>query len=293
MDKFIKASVFVMLIFLSREVFAQEKIGVVVSILPFQQFVEEVGGSRVDVSVMIPPSANPHTFEPSPADLKLVAQAKVYVKVGTNLEFEMSWMNKMLSLNKEIVLCDGSQGVAVLNTSDEHHEQMLLDQDHHHAGHDPHIWLSPLNAIIIVDNIRKTLSALEPQNAEYFNNNARDYIAKLKELDGFIAKKLSLMRIRSFIVFHPAWGYFADRYQLEQIAIEYEKKEPSAKDLAYIIKRSRLLGINVILASPQFSKRSSEVIAQEIKGTVAFIDPLAKNYIENLLRVSEILAETD
>lgn len=266
---------------------AEEKIGVVVSILPLAEFTEAVGGEKVNVSVMIPPGANPHVYEPSPEDLKRVALAKVYVKVGTNLEFELSWMEKLLGVNQHLVLCDASKGVEEINTPSGEHEHT---HHGHETGHDPHIWLSPTNAEQIVRNILDTLVTMDAANADYYRRNAEEYIRRLREVDAYIQKKLQLLKVRSFIVFHPAWGYFADRYDLEQVAIEYEGKEPSAKELAMIIKKARLLKIKSILASPQFSRRSVEVIAGEIKGKVELADPLAKDYIGNLIRVTDVIA---
>ncbi len=249
-----------------------DKISVVASILPLAYFVENIGGDTVDVSVMVRQGANPHTYEPTPGQLKKVNTAEMYVKVGSGIDFELAWMDKLIALNKNMLVCDSSQDVSLLH------------------GADPHIWLSPLNAIHITENIKNSLIRINPQNREDYNRNAKELSQRLLELDRKIRKKLAHLKNRAFIVFHPAWGYFASEYNLQQIPVEIEGKEPTAKALADVILMAREKNIHLVFASPQFSSRSAEVIAREIDGKVVHIDPLAGDYAEMLTQITEILA---
>jgi zinc transport system substrate-binding protein len=256
-----------------------DKIGVVVSIAPQADFVEAVGGEKVIVTVMVPPGADPHTYEPTPSQMVGVSNANIYAKVGSGVEFELAWMDKISQQNKKMLVVDCSKGIQMMEMEEHHGDE---DDGEHHQGEDPHIWLSPQNAKLMVWNICSGLIQVDPQNESYYTRNRDEYLAKLDALDKDIREGLSRVINRRFIVFHPAWGYFARDYNLEQISIEIGGKEPSAKDIADLIRKAKELGIKIIFAEPQFNPRSAETIAEEIGGRVVFIDPLAEDYISNM-----------
>jgi len=144
----------------------------------------------------------------------------------------------------------------------------------------------------MVQNIYEALAEEDPANAAYYEANMNSYIAELDELDSGIEQTLAGKTNRKFIVFHPAWGYLAHDYGLEQIAIEEAGKEPTAQNLQYIIDEANENDIKVIFASPQFSTSSAETVAQEINGTVILINPLDRNYLENMQKVADALADS-
>jgi len=248
------------------------KIKVVVSILPLSEFVEKVGGNKVEVSVMVPPGASPHTYEVTPKQMKELSKARLFVKVGSLIEFELSWIDKIIAINKNMLVIDSSQGIPLM-------------------GKNPHIWLSPKNAEIQVHNICEGLIKIDPANKEYYIQNKDAYLVKLNKLDRDIKDSLLKVKDRKFMVFHPAWSYFARDYNLKQISIEKEGKEPNAKGIIALIKQAKANNIKIIFVSPQFSVKSAEVIANEIGGRVAFIDPLAKDYIKNMYKVLDELVQ--
>jgi len=240
-----------------------ERIGVVVSILPLAEFVESVGKEKVEVTVMVPPGASSHTYELTPSQMVEVSQARMLAKVGSGVEFELAWMSEIVAANHDMLVIDSSTGI------------VLMDKD-------PHIWLSLRNAKIMVENICAGLIEADPDNQSYYTQNKNSYLTKLDALDKDIRESLSGIENRRFIVFHPAWGYFARDYNLEQIPIEVGGKEPSGQDIASLIEEAREHDIKLIFASPQFNVKSAEVIAREIKGRVVFVDPLARDYITNM-----------
>jgi len=242
------------------------KIGVVVSILPLAEFVEHVGGERVDVSVMVSSEYSPHTPKLTPSQLSAVSKADVFVKVGSGVEFELTQMDTLIEQNRAMLVVDCSKGVTIM-------------------GNDPHIWLTPLNAKIMVENICSGLIEVDPENESYYIQNRDEYLRQLDELDEEIRKSFDGVENRAFMVFHPAWGYFARAYGLEQIAIEIEGKEPSVKDIANVIDEALEYDIKVVFASPQFNQQSARTIADEIGGKVESIDPLAKDYVTNMRTV--------
>ena len=293
-----------------------DKIGVMVSILPLAYFAEGVGKGMVEVSVMVPPGGNPHTYEPTPLQLGRLSQAKLYVKVGSGIEFELAWMDKLAALNRAMKICDASKGIVLIEMegpcghgdADHGHEgegerpQMvqavppptptlpLKGGGERKDGKDPHIWLSPANAAVIVKNIRDALAEADPAHAEAYTANARALTAELEQLDGELRRTLAPARGATFIVFHPGWGYFAARYGLTQAPIEIGGKEPTGKELAAVVTRARKLGAKTVFASPEFSRKAAEVIAREIGGRVLLIDALAKDYPANLRRVAAAIA---
>jgi len=265
----------------------ETRIPVVTTILPYKEFIEAVGGELVDVSVLIPPGANPHAFELTPEGLKKAAAAKLYVKAGSGIEFELVWADKIISQRPKIAVCDSSRGIDMIGE-----EEAEGEHGHHPGGTDPHVWLSPRDARRIVENIRDCLIALAPEHAEKFHANAERYQERLTALDREIAALFPPGGKRAFLVFHPSWGYFARDYGLEQIAIEAEGKEPSPRSLARLIETARRKGIRTVFISPQTSDKTARAVAEALGARVAIANPLAGDYLENLKRFAHAIAES-
>jgi zinc transport system substrate-binding protein len=333
-----KIWVLLTIVFFSKPVYAQEKLNVVVSILPQAYFAEQIGKDQVDVSVMIPPGGNPHTYEPTPSQLTKLSRADLYIKVGSGVEFENQWMDKLIALNKKMEICDSSRGVKLIAMAEQddheeaddhqqehahhadhqdeeehkekhghyddheeeqgHHEEYAKhdahghEHLHHHGGKDPHIWLSPNNAIIMATNMKEALIKIDPANKEYYQQNTNELITELDDLKKEIDAQLNSLPYRTFLIFHPAWGYFAADFNLIQVAVEYCGKEPTPKQMAKLIKAAKDVNAKVIYASPQFSQSSADAIASEIKGRVVLIDPLGKDYVNNLRKAAQALLES-
>lgn len=255
----------------------EEKNRVVVTIVPQAQFVEKVGGEKVMVTILVPPGASPHTHEPTPSEINEVAKADMYAKVGSPIEFELTWADKIISINPDMLIVDCSRGIQLLDTP---------SHEHGHVGKDPHIWLSPKNAIIMVENIYKGLIKIDPENEKFYYNNKEAYIKDLQELDKTLSDIFSGLSIKKFMVYHPTWGYLAHDYGLEMIPIEEEGKEPTPERLVHIIKQAKENNIKVIFANPEFQTDTVETVAKEIGGSVVLVSPLEKDYIVMLTKIS-------
>ncbi len=234
---------------------ADDKIGAVVTVLPQVEFVSAVGGGRVDVTAMVPPGANPHTYEVTPAQMAKLSTAKMYFKVGSPIEFELTWLDKLTAQNKDMTVVDCNKGI-----------ELMQSWDSDEPGIDPHTWTSPKNVKIMVNNICLGLVQLDTVNKSYYEANRDIYLQKLDAMDSDIKLALAGAVNRTFIVYHPAWGYFAREYGLQQLGIEKEGKEPQAAYMARLINEARDKNIRVIFVSPQFDTRSAEAIAREIGG---------------------------
>ena len=275
---------------------------VIASILPLAGFAEKVGGGKINVFEMVPPGASPHTYEPTPGQLEKVSNAGIYLSVGSGIEFELVWLDKIVAINDEMMLVDCSKGIELIEAfgtfndqNSDHDDKGVyneIEDDHNGSGADPHIWLSPINASAIVENIYLSLSEAYPENEGIFYDNKVDFQNDLEMLDRRIREILKGKIQRKIIVFHPGWSYFAREYGLEQIVIEKEGKEPSPREMVSIIESAKDSDIKIIFASPEFSPKSAEVIADEIGGNVVFISPLARDYIENLIKITEAFKES-
>ncbi len=279
---------------------------IVASILPIVEFASKVGGGKIDVFEMIPPGASPHTYEPTPGQLEKVSKARMYLAVGSGIEFEIVWLDKIIAINDNMILVDCSEGIELIEipqnqetkSGDDNGKaggQVVyneIEDDHERSGKDPHIWLSPKNAALMVENIYLGLSAMDPDNEDYFYDNKVDFLDELEMLDRKIIEILLEKTQRKILVFHPGWAYFARDYGLEQIVVEEDGKEPSPRGMASLIDQAKESGIKVVFASPEFSQKSAEVIAGEIGGKVVLISPLARDYVKNLINIAEAFEES-
>jgi zinc transport system substrate-binding protein len=246
---------------------------VVVSVLPQAYFVERLAGERVQVEVMIPPGASPATYEPSMRQMQAVARASLYVKVGhPSFPFERAWLDRLLAGNEKVTLVDSSAGVPQLEG-------------------DPHVWLSPEAVRAMVRNIAAALLDDLPEHRREIEQRREALLRDIDVVDVEIRAALSSLKHRWFFVFHPAWGYFAREYDLEQVAIEQKGREPDARTLSALVARARAEGVRVIFAQPQFSTQSAEMVARAIGGRVVVIDPLARDWVVNMRRVAAAFRE--
>ena len=254
------------------KVAGEEGIGVVVTILPQADFVENVGGDRVQVTVMVPPGASSHTYEPTASQLKEVSKAKVYFKIGSGVEFEQAQMDKILGVNPDMQVVDCAEGITKL-------------------GKDPHIWNSPVNAIVMVENICDGLCQVDPEHEAYYIANRDKYLQELNDVDIYIHEQLDgFTGNRVFMIYHPAFGYFAAEYALTQIAIEHKGKAPTPKVIQDCVDKARQYNLSYIYVAPQFATKDAETIAHEIGGQPVFMDPLPRDYIANMRSVAASLA---
>lgn len=279
-----------------------------VSILPQKYFVERVGGDLVHVSVLVGPGRSPHTYEPTPRQMAELAKARIFFRIG--VPFENSLMPKIESTFKDLTVVDLREGIKLrtMDVEDEHHDEEKPTQagkepqghrgegnregkepareedDHtHEAGErDPHIWLDPLLVKIQAKTICDALTKLAPKNANVYQKNLRKFQDDLDRINATVTEALAPLKGKELFVFHPAYGYFSDRYGLKQEAVETGGKEPSAKQLSALIAKAKAAGVRVIFVQPQFDRKNAETIAKAIGGAVVSLDPLAADYIKNL-----------
>ncbi|SRR6056297_1961281 len=271
-------SIILMLVFLVGLAVAVERVAV--SIVPQKTFVKAVAGERVEVITMIPPGYSPANYAPDTRQLMAFSDASVYFTIGVPAE-ESNILPRIAKLNQEVRI------VPLEGIVNERYEPRYFSG----GSIDPHIWLSPKRVIVMIEVIEETLSELMPDQSGFFKKNAADYIGKLETTDEVIKEKLSNIETQSFFVYHPSFGYFAQDYGLKMYAVEQNGKAPSPKRLSELIDLAGDQNIGVIFYQPEIDSRQTRIFASEIDGVAKEIDPLASNYIDNLLDMADTFLE--
>ncbi|RKX27229.1 MAG: cation ABC transporter substrate-binding protein [Candidatus Zixiibacteriota bacterium] len=247
---------------------------VFVSIPPQAFFVEQIAGSLVEVNVLVGSGQSPATYDPTPQQMARLADASFLFTVG--VPFEQRLLEKIRSGFKDLKVINTSQGIKLHSISHNHHDLESA------APSDPHIWLDPSLVKIQSETICKALCRLLPEQQEKFENNLAIFHQRLDSIAVVVSEKLAALEQRTIYVFHPSYGYFCDAFDLKQVAIEKDGKEPSARQLALIVEHCHKDSINVIFVQPQFSHKMAETIAKAIGGNVVPLDPLSRDYLNNL-----------
>jgi zinc transport system substrate-binding protein len=263
------------------------RLGVVVSIAPQEYFVERIGGDHVSASVMVEPGADPHTYEPKPEQMRALSRSAGYFSIG--VEFETAWLDKFAAANPGLQIVDTIANIERMPMEAHHHDDG--EEGHARGEPDPHVWLSPELVKVQSQTIYGALADLDPAHEAEYRANLDAFIADIDALEADIKATLSGLENKKFMVFHPAWGYFARDFGLEQIPIEVGGQEPSAQELAHLIQEARDEDIRVVFAQPELSTQDAETIASEIDGEVLLIDPLAPDWLENMRTVAQTFAD--
>jgi zinc transport system substrate-binding protein len=269
-----------------KRVDSDEKV-ITVSILPFKYFVNAIAGDDYRINVIVPPGASPATFEPPPSVIRSLQQSKLIVFNGY-LGFEQAWMDKLMQVNPDInvlYLASNQELIAA--------EQHKHGDHYHYDGVDPHFWMSPLSARQIALDIRDFLVLNYPDDSKLFNNNYEDLLAEIGELDSFVRGLLTGLEAKSFLIFHPALSYFARDYNLTQIPIEFEGKEPSASWLGEVIGFALDEDISTIMVQKEFNRKSAETIAKEIGADVVDISPLSDDWVQAVKDIALSISNMD
>jgi zinc transport system substrate-binding protein len=270
------------------EISANDRLPVFVSVLPQKYFVQQIGKDHVNVQVMVQPGASPATYEPKPRQMAALAEARLYFSIG--VAFESVWLEKIMAANPAMMLVPTDAGIRKIPMATHHHhgEETPKEAENDHgdmADHgilDPHIWLSPPLVKQQAGKILEALKAADPHHSPDYDANYQGFIAKIESLDGALKKTFAGKKGLRFMVFHPAWGYFAHAYGLEQVPIEIEGKNPKPAQLEALISQAREQQIRVVFVQPQFSSKRAELVAREIGGQVVLADPLALDWLTNL-----------
>lgn len=283
------------------------KLTVFTSILPQTYFVEQIGGDRVSVESIVTPGSSPRTYEPTPKQMADLNTADIFFSIGVS--FEKALLPKITSSMPNLTIVNTRDGINLRSMKShthaedkehKHHhtakgENELHDKQHnkvhHHTGKDPHIWMSPKLVKIQAKTIANALIEADPEGEGIYNRNLNSFIADLDALDVRMAEALAPVKGKTFMVFHPAFGYLADDYGLIQEPIEVEGKNPSGQQLARMIDLAKQQNVQVIFVQAQFDTKSAKHIAEEIEGVVMPINPLSSDYINNMDKIANTIQQ--
>ncbi len=265
----------------------KQKLNVAVGIAPLAEFVEKTGGELVQVVTMVPPGNNPETYSPSAGQMKTLSDASVYF----SLELPSEQANILPKLHD---LSPGIRVVDLQSEAEKVYPMLHFDNEHHDKNEytkDFHIWLSPKRAIVIVSAIADVLCEIDKGNENAYKANAKNYIDELSSLDSKIKDLLEERGTKAFIIYHAAYAYFADDYDVAMVAIEAEGKKASATDLQAVIEFAKANGIKTILYQQEFDAGQARTIASEIGGVAKQAAPLSKDYINSMRDFAAAITE--
>lgn len=285
------------------------KLKVAVSIPPQQWLVEQIGGDKVDLLVVLPPGTTPHSYQPTDVETTRLLQCKLYFSAGVPFE-QGSWFQAVNEAGtiKVIDMTEGIERLPMMAHShgrdddsvhDHQHHAHTHDHhahDHHTHGHsadelDPHVWTDTERLMTMAKNTAKALAEADPENTAYYEANFKKVMEILRSTEMQIVSKLKDLKQKSFFVYHPSWGYFAHRFGLEQIAIEIEGKTPTDAEQTQLLQLARDKGVKVIFVQPQIAPDSADAVAEVIDGRVESLDPLAADVPANLLKMAQALLD--
>lgn len=239
---------------------AQEKTQVLTTIYPIYFLADFIAGDQMDVDMLLDGNQDAHSYEPSANDVLAIQDVDLFIYQDQEMEFFVSDLLTVVNTDQTKVL-ESTESIELLSTAEDHdHDEE--DHDHSH-DYDPHTWLDPLVFSQQAENIKQALIEIDPGNREIYEENAKELIDQLEELDQEFKEGLADLEQRTFVVQHAAFGYLAHAYNLNQVAITgiSTTAEPGAKQLAqmqdFIIEND----IKIIYVEPSLSKNVSDTIA--------------------------------
>ncbi len=254
---------------------APRRFRITVSIAPQKQFVEKVAGTGQDISILIPQNTAPVTYSPTPRQMMDLENTDLYYSIGMDQYlFETQFIYPYLADHPNIRRLKMSEALRLLPSEDE-------DEDDR-GEFDPHIWLAPENVIVSISQLCDMFVSMDPENASFYRENTDQFIAEIHLLQMEIHQQLDALPSKNFMVYHPAWSYFAHEFGLHQISIEQAGKSPGPRQLMDIINQGRKQGIKVIFVQEGFSQQSAKVIARELNAEVLPLNPLDPDWTQNL-----------
>ena len=255
-----------------------------VSIPPFKYFVEAIADSDFKVNILVPAGANPHIYEPVPEQITRLSKSVAYISDGY-LGFEITWLDRFYEMNKTMKKISLGEKIDLIKPPEAHNS-------HDIEGADPHFWVSPKCALIIASEIRSLVTGLNPGRKEKYDLNYTRLVKLIESIDSTAKVKFSNHAGQSFMIFHPALDYLARDYDLSEIAVEYEGKEPTPSYLKGLIDIVRAKNIKTIFVQREYDTKNAGAIASETGAVLEMIDPLSENWDKTELMIIESIAKS-
>lgn len=261
-----------------------------VTIEPQRFFAERIAGDRFEINCVVPAGQSPESYDPTPREMMRLGSGVAYLRIG-NIGFEQAWMERIIEANPDMAIYDLSKGVDLIkSTEDHHHEGDAEERHHHHHGAtDPHIWSSISGAKIIAKNTLDAFVALDPGGENIYRENYKKLLVEIDNTDHEIKGLLDSVDRRTFIIYHPALTYFAAEFNLTQLCIEMDGKEPSPAQLKLLVDTARDNDAAVVFVQREFDQKNAEIIAKEVGCRLITINPLNYNWDKEMIHIAKSL----
>ena len=266
---------------------AEQNAEIVVSIAPLKYIVEQITAGDFEVDVLVPAGTSPETFDPTPRQMQNVQDATLLFTTGL-IEFEQNIVERLENKSHVISLSRGIELIEGSHSHEDHAEEHHEGGHSHHHGTDPHIWTSPRELKTMARNAYEAIIEQYPDSVKY-TAAYNDFVAQLNNLDTMCQQMCEASSARAFVIYHPALTYFARAYGMEQIAVETDGKEPSARHIATLIEQAQAKGIHSLLYQKEFPRSVVDVIARDMGVEAQEIDPLKENVIENIAEITRLI----
>lgn len=269
--------------------FGAGRLTVAVSIPPQAWLAERLGGDLVEVQVLMPAGASPATYELSPRQVVALDHARLYLAVGhPDFPFEQRLLDRWVAHREDLTVVTMTAELGPLAFAGHGHDPPGTAGSTG-AEIDPHIWVAPETMAAVAEPVSRALVALDPEHATTYRRRLESLLAEIAALDRELRTAFADLPRRRFWVYHPAWGYLARQYGLEQVAMEAGGKELSAARLVALIDRAREEEVSVVFVQRGFSERAARALATEAGARVEVLDPLARDWPANLRQVASRL----
>ena len=264
------------------------KCDVLVSIPPYIYFVNELTNGELVTVSLVPEGANPHLYEPSPRQVAEAREAKAWIRLSEGFEIKIA--NALLQQNPNLVLLNLAKELSLPHLHEEDHVHTEGTCSHcHHDNIDLHFWMSLELAQQQADLIAKALIQAFPERLEQIKHNLPIFQKKITETHSLIKEKLAPYEGEAILVSHPACGYFCHDYNLEQISIEMEGKDPLPQQISSILESVHSIKIRTILTQAQYNNKGALMIGDILHLKTHEVDPYSANYLNNLVQIATFI----
>jgi zinc transport system substrate-binding protein len=277
------ASLFLFIFLFSCKSGKNDAAGITVTIEPVKYFVDRLTSGTVDVNVMVPKGANPATYSPTTSQLMKLSSSGLYIQTGF-LGFEEAWMGRLKELNPSMHVFNLSEYANLIKGGNHAHGDHL-----HKEGVDPHLWMSPSVVLEFLSKLKEQLVKTFPDKKLQIEKNYPVFRDEIRALDNAFSELSGELKQKKFMIFHPALTYLARDYELEQISIEYEGKEPSPQKLRDLIDMANVEDIRIIFIQAEFDQHNAEMVSDATSAQLIRINPLAYDWLNSMRQILELL----
>ncbi|MDR1880666.1 MAG: zinc ABC transporter substrate-binding protein [Tannerellaceae bacterium] len=270
---------------------SEERAVISVTIEPQRYFAEKIGGADYVIYTVVPSGQSPETYDPTPQQMLRIGDSRAYLQIGY-IGFEQAWMHTIRENNPDLAVFDLSEGIALAgHDAAGHSHDGDSHSHHHHTGVDPHVWSSIGGAKVIARNTLDAFLSIDGDRADYYRQNYTLLMKEIEETEAVVDSLLRPLAGRAFVIYHPALTYLAAEYDLLQLCIEMEGKEPSPSHLKELVEQARAYKAGVAFIQREFDQKNAALIAEETGCRLVPINPLSYHWNVEMIHIARALSD--